>query len=155
MGLEAGRYPIFVAEGDSTKKLAQINRNAYLAYCLGKFQRIENALVVFGHSLGPSDRHMTSAIVQNEKLARLYISLYGPADSEANKAVIASAQQMQARRKSIMASGVRTVGLEVSYFQAESAFVWDEPAGSPAALVPPSAPAPAPSRSQQIRRARA
>lgn len=54
-GLDAGHYPLFVAEGSAAQKLEQIQRVGYLWYCLDKLARIESPLVVFGHALGPSD----------------------------------------------------------------------------------------------------
>src|SRR5687767_11430644 len=50
-GLDSGQYPLFVAEGAWQKKAEQIQRSAYLSYCLGKLSRIENPLVIFGHGM--------------------------------------------------------------------------------------------------------
>jgi hypothetical protein len=57
-GLTENEYPLFVAEGAAEQKLSQIQRAGYLWYCLDKLARIKSPLVVFGHSLGESDRHI-------------------------------------------------------------------------------------------------
>jgi hypothetical protein len=69
--LEAGEYPLFVAEGYPDKKLEQIQRSGYLSYCLGKLQRIQNCLVVFGLGFGESDQHIAHVISHNKQLKKV------------------------------------------------------------------------------------
>lgn len=125
-GLDSGKYPIFVAEGDSDKKRSQISRNGYLSYCFGKFQRIQNELVIFGHSLGDSDRHIIDEIVHNEKINQLFISLYGAKDSPANIKIQESTGGIQTRRLSVPGPTWKRTPVNVTFFSAESAEVWDK-----------------------------
>lgn len=76
-GLEKEEYPLFVAEGSAESKLGQIQRVGYLWYALDKFSRIRGPLVVYGHSLGPSDRHIRDAIVRNVDLESVYLGVHG------------------------------------------------------------------------------
>ena len=51
--------------------IAVLLGSVYLWYAMDKFSRIESPLVVFGHSLGDSDRHITDAInTLSDQLAR-------------------------------------------------------------------------------------
>jgi hypothetical protein len=80
-GLAQREYPLFVAEGLANKKLEQIQRSPYLWYCLDKLACIKSPLVVFGHSLGESDRHIRDVLARNETLDTLYISVRGDPNS--------------------------------------------------------------------------
>jgi hypothetical protein len=81
-----GHYPIFVAEGDSSKKKYQIDNNRYLRKCLHALQDIEGVLVIFGLSLDPAfDKHIIDAINAAQGLSRIYFGVYGD-DHEMNNA---------------------------------------------------------------------
>lgn len=121
-GLDAGNYPLFVAEGLATRKLEQIQRTGYLWYCLDKLARVKNLLVVFGHTLGPSDQHITDVLTSNGELPRISIGLFGDLDSPINQEIIATAQKMQQARKKRMRRGDKP--LEIVFFGSESAKVW-------------------------------
>ncbi len=82
--LDNGQYPLFVAEGLPERKLEQIQRSGYLSYCLGKLERIQNALVVYGLSFGASDKHIANVIADNADLKALYVGLYGDQNNDAN-----------------------------------------------------------------------
>ena len=122
-GLRKSEYPLFVAEGSPEKKLAQIREHAYLWYCLDKFARIQNTLVVFGHSFGASDQHLADAIARNSKLSQLFVGLHGDPKSKENDAIRRGVSQIRAQRK----EGEPQHALEVSYFDSDSARVWGEP----------------------------
>lgn len=59
---EEGAIPLFVSEGTSEDKLASIYRSDYLAFAHQQFRQHYGPLVVFGHSLGGSDKHLVDAI---------------------------------------------------------------------------------------------
>ncbi len=119
--LEKGEYPLFVAEGNPTNKLEQIQRSAYLSYCFSKFQRVEAPLIILGHSLGPSDQHVCDAIAENIKLEQIFVGLHGDPESASNRAVRAAADAIQKRRKQLRAGNE----LKIGYFDSDSAHVWD------------------------------
>ena len=54
--------PLFVAEGSHKSKLSAIYRSNYLAFAYAQLLRHTGPLVIFGHSLGDSDRHIVDAI---------------------------------------------------------------------------------------------
>jgi hypothetical protein len=124
-GLDAGQYPLFVAEGDSEKKLAQIQRHGYLWYCLDKFSRIETPLIVYGHSLGPSDEHLVHAIAGAPRLKKVFIGLHGNPTSEKNQEIIAVGSRIAAARERLRARRRSAKPLEVHYYQSETARIWE------------------------------
>lgn len=69
--LEAGAVSVFVSEGTSKKKLAEIRRNDYLDFAFTKLGTSDEDIVIFGHSLSPQDNHVIEAIneSQREKIA--------------------------------------------------------------------------------------
>lgn len=122
--MASNEYPLFVAEGDPTQKLEQIQRTGYLWYCLDKLARIEGPLMIFGHSLGVSDQHIVDVISANTKLPHIAVALHGDPSSAANQSIFASAEAMRARRTALVERRGRGMQLEVSYFDSESARVW-------------------------------
>ena len=58
--------PLFVSEGTSQDKLSAIYRSDYLSFVFSKLEADDQPLVVFGHSLGDSDRHIARAIGARE-----------------------------------------------------------------------------------------
>ena len=61
--LPAGAVPLFVSEGDAESKKNSISRSSYLSFAFSQFQQESQALVIFGNSLGDSDKHFVDAIV--------------------------------------------------------------------------------------------
>ncbi len=123
-GLKEKNYPLFVAEGTAESKMEQIQRCGYLWYCFDKFARIECPLVVFGHSLGDSDRHITQAITNNPKLSQIAVGLHGDFQSAANKSIIESVEKMKLGRETLQARRPKAKSLDVYYYDSESAKVW-------------------------------
>lgn len=114
--LKRDYFPLFVSEGTSAEKFERIRHSDYLAKAFRSFESIQGALFVYGHSLAQNDDHYLRAISKG-KIAHLYVSLFGPPDSDANKLIIRRAEQLATRRR-----GNRV--LNVSFFEAESARVW-------------------------------
>jgi hypothetical protein len=123
-GLEAGEYPLFVAEGTPERKLEQIQRHGYLWYSLDKLARIESPLVVYGHALGSSDAHLADTLSQNPKLAKIFIGLHGDLESEKNSALVNMGSQLIAAREKLANMRKNVKELEVFFYQSESAEVW-------------------------------
>ena len=125
--LEAGEYPLIVAEGLAEKKIEQISRSGYLSYCLGKLERIENRLVVLGLSFGESDRHIAKVVAHNKKLRRISVGLFGSQDSPGNLEIQRNVRLMQLERKRLIAENKFPFELDVDFFDSASACVWDIP----------------------------
>lgn len=121
-GLDEGNYPLFVAEGGAAQKLEQIQRSGYLWYCLDKLAKVQNLVVAFGHTLGPSDQHIADVLAENVDLPTIAIGLYGDPDSKENREIRAAAERMQkARNRRLKRRGK---ALEIAFFNSESAGVW-------------------------------
>lgn len=54
--------PLFISEGTAQEKLASIYRSDYLSFVFSCLAQDAGPLVVFGHSLGDSDRHIVDAV---------------------------------------------------------------------------------------------
>ena len=122
-GLNQGQYPLFVAEGIPKKKLKQIQSSGYLWYCLDKLRNIQSPLVIFGHSLGPSDGHILDAIAGSRKLPSIYVGLHGNHESALNLSIRASAQRIADRRAQLPG---RPTPLQVCFYSSDSVRVWDD-----------------------------
>lgn len=121
--LEANRFPLFVAEGDSTKKLNRITHSGYLYHSFKSFsQRMKTGdkkstacLFTDGVSFSENDEHIIKKIASG-KINHLFVSIYGNPDSEANKIIIQRAESIKSKRNQ---------EFKISYFDANSAKVWD------------------------------
>ena len=114
--LSDGRYPIFVAEGESSQKFERIRHSDFLSRAYRSFQEIGNCLCVFGHSMAPNDVHITNLIGRG-KLKHMLVGLYGDEDSTGNvliKRTVESIQRMRNAKRP----------LDVAYFDAASARAW-------------------------------
>ena len=124
-GLEKGEYPLFVAEGDSDKKLEQIQRSGYLSYCLGKLERIEQALVIYGLSLGDSDQHVANVLADNPELEQIFIGLYDGLESTSGRSIQKTVAQMIKRREQNRKRIKRAKPLTAEFYDSKTAHVWD------------------------------
>ena len=70
-----GDVPLFVNEGSSEDKLRTIRSSDYLSFCYAQLAQPKQALCIFGHSLGPQDRHLLQAL-QQSAAPTLAISIY-------------------------------------------------------------------------------
>lgn len=122
--LESGKFPLFVTEGNSAKKMDKITHSAYLFHSFRSFESIANAgrgrpgntcLFTFGVSFSDNDRHIFNKIA-NGRIKHLYVSLYGDPQSESNKNIIALAEGLK--------SGRNAHPLGITYYDAASANVW-------------------------------
>lgn len=69
--IDKGNIPLFVSEGTAEDKIGSIRRSDYLTFAYKSFLQHRRPLVVFGHSLSPSDKHLVDAIKMwgSQKLA--------------------------------------------------------------------------------------
>lgn len=122
IAMEQGKFPLFVAEGESRQKLKKIKHSAYLYHSYKSFssqmEQRKDALVVFGHSFAENDAHILRKISQG-RIPQIYVGLYGDPDDGRNRAVKRAAQQLQEDR-------YEGNPLAVDFFDAETAKVWGE-----------------------------
>lgn len=111
--IRRGRFPVYVAEGQSRQKLQRINGNDYLRYALEKLRMNGLPLFVYGHSADENDAHIYDSVF-NSPCKALYFGVYKPDDVK-----IRSLDGKLEKYK-------RTAGSEavISFFDAESAKVW-------------------------------
>lgn len=118
------KYPLFVAEGESSTKKARILHSGYLHKAPRSFESCcgpsTSAVVVFGHSLAANDRHVLRCIAKGW-CSDLAVSLFGDPKSKANLEAIANAHALQELRGP--AKG-RRPALRVTFYDAGSAKVW-------------------------------
>lgn len=69
------RQPLLVSEDTTTDKLRAIRRSDYLSFALRQLALEHHDLVIFGHSLNPTDRHIAEAI-NTGPARRIAISLH-------------------------------------------------------------------------------
>lgn len=118
--LAEGRFPLFVAEGDSDGKLARIRHSGYLQRSLKSFAGVcktqQASLFIFGHSLAENDKHI-HRLIERGKFGKLYVSLHGDPTNESNREIIVRARRVAAGRH-------ERFPLEVAFFDATEARVW-------------------------------
>lgn len=119
--LAKSRYPLYVAESESARKLDRINRSAYLSRGLRSITSLGGSITLYGHSLDANDDHVLEAIVRS-KVARIAVSIYGNPATDANRRVIASAHDLAARRAARW--GGSAAPLLVGFYDAASASMW-------------------------------
>lgn len=119
--MSQGKFPLFVAEGESHQKLTKIKHSAYLHHSYKSFaaqmEQRNDALFILGHGMGDNDRHILKKVARG-KTAQIYVGVHGAPDSIGNKKLIRAAQELARVR------GGR-YPLEVAYFGSESAKVWE------------------------------
>jgi hypothetical protein len=119
-------YPLVVTEGTSPQKIARIEHSPYLYRGLISMTRIGGSLFVHGHSLDPNDEHVLRRI-ESSKVEAVYVSLHGNPNSAENRKVRHRAEMMVERRaeNEVPKPPEKRIGLEVAFYDAESAAAWD------------------------------
>ncbi|MCR9040969.1 DUF4917 family protein [Bacillus sp. L381] len=80
---EKKKFPLYVSEGTSHKKLAQIKQNPYLSHCYTSLKHISGGLTIFGQDLNKEfDGHLIEAVSDSNAE---YIA-YGVYETEHNTA---------------------------------------------------------------------
>lgn len=82
--------PLFITEGTAQEKLASIYRSDYLSFVFARLAQDIEPLVVFGHSLGDSDKHLIDAI-GNHKGRAVAVSLRATGNIRQKKAALIEA----------------------------------------------------------------
>jgi len=114
------KFPIFVSEGTSQQKFTKIRHNAYLYQGLKVLASNTNqgrhCFFIFGHSLARNDDHILRLLGRG-KFSKLYVSIYGDPENEANTSIVQNAKRLSSLRH-------KRNPLEVVFYDAESAQVW-------------------------------
>lgn len=113
-------YPLFVAEGTSSKKKAKIRHNAYLyqgfKQLTANVRQGRHCFFIFGHSLAENDNHILNRLARG-RFKKLYVGIYGDPDSLDNQRIIARAKSLADQRP-------ENWPLDVAFYDAASANVW-------------------------------
>ncbi len=124
--IAADKFPLFVAEGTSTQKKNKIRHNAYLYQCFkvltANAQTGTHCFFILGHSLADSDDHILKRLGKG-RFKKLYVGIFGDADTPENRGVIARANAIAALRHD-------RYPLEVVFFDSSSANVWGDVASA-------------------------
>lgn len=115
--MSTGRYPLFVAEGDTRQKSTRIRHSDYLDKALRSFAATSSPLIIYGWSLGQSDGHILRRI-RRGKMPSVYISIFGATDAPHNREIMRRGRSLADERST-------RYPLEVNFFDAASAHVWD------------------------------
>ena len=110
--LNAGNFPLFVSEPTYQKKKQRIDHNPYLNYCYQALGGLSGTLFIHGHSMDESDKHIFNQI-KSSRVSKIFVSIYGDENTEANT-----------RTKANALAFLQRYGVEVDFYQAESAPVW-------------------------------
>lgn len=74
---ENERFPLYVSEGSTEKKEAQIKSNYYFLSCMDKLHKIKKGLTIFGQDLNQQyDGHILDALNKSEKLEYIAYGIY-------------------------------------------------------------------------------
>lgn len=119
--MENGMFPLFVAEGSSEQKLTKIKHSAYLYHSYKSFSSQmgskSQALFIFGHSFSANDSHVLRKI-SDGNVAHLFVSVQGSLEDENKRAFVDRVNAVVRQREG-------KALLEVTYFDAASANVWE------------------------------
>ncbi|MCB7160387.1 DUF4917 family protein [Bacillus subtilis] len=78
---EKGNFPVYVSEGASEKKLAQIKSNNYLSYCYHELLNSDGGITIIGQGLNPEyDKHLIDAI-KNSKVKFIAYGVFDTPDT--------------------------------------------------------------------------
>lgn len=83
--IEKGNFPLYVSEGSTEKKEAQINSNRYLITCFAKLYDISNGLTIFGQDLNEQyDAHLLEILNATKNLNYIAYGIY-PTENDTYK----------------------------------------------------------------------
>jgi hypothetical protein len=125
LSLALRQYPIVVTEGSAEQKLDRIQHSGFLNRGYRSFSSLGGSLFVYGHSLAANDEHLLK-LIDGGKFKAVFVGIYGEPNSPTAKEIIRRATKFSIRR-----SGKYSV--DVQFFDAESAHVWDSEADGDAA----------------------
>ena len=111
-----GELPLIVVEGSAPRKLRRIESSPYLYHAYDAFRCITGILVIYGWGFNLQDRHLVDAILRNQNLTEIWISMYGDIDSEKNQEMRA---RIDRRRAKAEQSG-RATPAKIIFYDADS-----------------------------------
>ena len=111
--LNVGSFPLFVSEPTYQKKKERIDHNPYLNFCFRSLAKLNGALFVHGHSMDENDKHIFDQIKKSD-VSKVFVSIYGDENSELNSRTKANSLAFLENHK-----------INVEFYQAESAPVWE------------------------------
>lgn len=109
VNLDDGKFPLFVSEPTSSKKLERIKHNSYLNDCYKKISKLKGTLFIHGHSMADNDKHIFDQINESE-VEKVFVSIFGDENSEANRETMANAR--------------RFIHADVEFYDASTAPIW-------------------------------
>lgn len=122
--LGRGLYPLFVSGGDSKEKMEKINHSGYLSRCYRSLQTSGGTAFCFGMSFKSNDHHILEAIA-NSTISKLYVSVLGHIEDQGNQELKRSMEKIKALREQQLQNTKKRTGIEVEYFDAASASIWE------------------------------
>lgn len=115
-----GKFPLFVAEGDSEKKMKKISRDPYLYFALQNFRHQmaipESSLFVFGFKFSDNDIHIIDEIREG-KIRKMYVGLYTKDKTEEIESIETVVNELKHSRS-------ESYPIDIQFFDSESANVW-------------------------------
>ncbi len=112
--LNIGKFPLFVAEPSSDKKLQRIRHNPYLNFCYHQLTTVTGTVFIHGHSIDANDQHIFDAL-KRSPAKQFFISIFGNEDTEDNRRAKANARTY-----------LESAGRTVDFFDATSAPIWHQ-----------------------------
>lgn len=110
--LNEGKFPLFVSEPTSARKLARIEHNPYLNFCYRALTKLCGTVIVLGHSIDENDKHIFDAL-KRSGATQFFVSLFGDEESPENN-------RSRANAMAFLSGGGRVV----DFFDAATAPVW-------------------------------
>lgn len=99
--LAAGLEPEIILEGSAKRKMRQIKQSFYLSDIYDTFQGVSGILVTYGWGFNLQDRHLVDAILRNQNLTEIWISVYEDVDSEENREMRARIDRRRAKAEQL------------------------------------------------------
>ena len=115
--LATGLEPEIILEGSAKRKLRQIKRSSYLSDIHDSFREVSGILVTYGWGFNLQDQHIVDAILRNQNLTEIWVSVYGDVTSPENREMQA---RISRRRDKAEQRGFPTPA-RIIYYDADSA----------------------------------
>lgn len=112
--LNIGKFPLFVTEPTSDKKLQRIRHNPYLNFCYHQLSLVSGTVIIHGHSIDENDQHIFEAL-RDSAARQFFISIFGNENTEGNRRAKANARTY-----------LEHAGRAIDFFDAASAPIWQQ-----------------------------
>lgn len=126
--LDNKQYPLVVAEGSSSAKLAQIESSSYLSDVWRKFRGTSGHLFIFGSSLSESDQHVLDAIAKNIEIRHVWIGIRGDFNEGRNERFLGIADSLYSHREAHLEGykklKKREGDLDIHFYDSDSVNIW-------------------------------